>query len=662
MSKLTAAVVAAAVLVTAAAVGPAAAKPKVKPGASPTVASGPCVSASATGGEWRSYGGDVRNTRSQPAESTLGASNVRGLREAFRIDSAEGLDGGVFQNTPVVADGCLFGANTAGWVFAADAGTGAMRWKTKLQLDGGDYTYPNGVVVGSVAVEHGLVYVAVNQLGKPFLAALDEQTGVEQWRSYAPSDPTAHTYGSPIVYPGKGSDPVPLVLYGLLGDPTKTAYRGAVAIVDTRTKQTTVTPVIPDADYCQDPKCNVGFGGGSVWNTGAIDAATGYAYYGTGNPSASGPSHPNTNALIKLDIDAGRPTFGQIVGVYAGTADNLVDPSLDENPVCRNVSPEVFYPANSATCVHMDLDFGASPNLFRGSDGRLLIGALQKAGRFHTADAGDMKPVWETIVGTPCFPCNAASSAFDGERIITVAAPPGQVFGLGRDRGERQWVSPVLDGFHYDAISTANGVSYTFDGDLLHAYDNVTGAELAAVRVGGAPSAGTPVEPPAELSDRAVAGALNVASGGVAVAGGTVYVAANSTIVALRIGATPPTAAPSPEPSPSGGSSNEPVGCEAVGAPGAAGSCTFTTRNPGGTYLKGIVSQTSGSFDLIAEAAGCRIMPISGYFAGGSSGTGSAYRGVGPGALDAHFDGACTYRLTVNADGVGGVFAGQTYS
>jgi hypothetical protein len=98
-----------------------------------------------------------------------------------------------------------------------------------------------------------------------------------------------------------------------------------------------------------------------------------------------------------------------------------------------------------------------------------------------------------------------------------------------------------------------------------------------------------------------------------------------------------------------------------VGGPGAAGSCTFTTRNPGGTYLKGIISHTSGSFDLVAEAAGCRIMPISGYFAGGSSGTGSTYRGVGPGALDAHFDGACTYRLTVNPDGAGGVFAGQTY-
>jgi hypothetical protein len=449
-------------------------------------------------------------------------------------------------------------------------------------------------------------------------------------------------------------------MFGLLGDPAKAVYRGAVAFVDTRTHQAKVTPVIPDSDFCQDPKCNVGFAGGSVWSTGAIDTAAGYVYYGTGNPSASGPSHPNTNSLIKLDIDVRRATFGQIVGVYHGTADNLVDPSLDENPACRNVAPELFYPASSPVCGHLDLDFGASPNLFRHSDGRLLIGALQKAGRFHTADATTMEGVWEAVVGTPCFPCNAASSAFDGERIITVAAPPGQVFGLGRDKGDTEWVAPVLDGLHYDAISTANGVSYTFDGEFLHGYDNETGAEVANISLSGGSAAVGGGEAPAELSDRAIAGALNVASGGIA--GGTVYVAANTTMVALRLGATPPPAGePSPRPSPSGGSSSGPTGCEAVGTPTTAGSCTFTTRNPSGTYLKGIVSHTSSSFELAAQTAGCRIVPISGYFSGGSSGTGSTYRGAGVGALDVQFDDACTYRLTVNADGAGGVFAGQTF-
>jgi hypothetical protein len=90
-----------------------------------------------------------------------------------------------------------------GGSFAADAVHGRDALEDQAALDSGNFTYPNGVVGGSVAVEHGLVYVAVNQLGKPFQAALDEQTGVEQWRSYAPADSTAHTYGSPIVYPGK---------------------------------------------------------------------------------------------------------------------------------------------------------------------------------------------------------------------------------------------------------------------------------------------------------------------------------------------------------------------------------------------------------------------------------------------------------------------------
>src|SRR5436190_590387 len=73
------------------------------------------------GGDWSSYGHDLSNTRSQPAEHNLDATQVPTLHKVFAF-SAKGAGGdGDFTGTPVIADGCLFIASTTGWVFAADA-------------------------------------------------------------------------------------------------------------------------------------------------------------------------------------------------------------------------------------------------------------------------------------------------------------------------------------------------------------------------------------------------------------------------------------------------------------------------------------------------------------------------------------------------------------
>ena len=90
-----------------------------------------CADPKHPGGEWRSYGHDLSNTRSQPKEKTIDPSNAATLEPKWVFDTTtqkKVLDGGTFQNTPVIADGCVYTSTSTGWVFAINADTGKLVW------------------------------------------------------------------------------------------------------------------------------------------------------------------------------------------------------------------------------------------------------------------------------------------------------------------------------------------------------------------------------------------------------------------------------------------------------------------------------------------------------------------------------------------------------
>ena len=81
-------------------------------------------------GEWRSYGGDIKNTRYAPLDQ-IDASNFDDLEIAWRIKMSNfGPNPEYnFQSTPLMVDGVIY--STAGSrraVVAADAGTGELLW------------------------------------------------------------------------------------------------------------------------------------------------------------------------------------------------------------------------------------------------------------------------------------------------------------------------------------------------------------------------------------------------------------------------------------------------------------------------------------------------------------------------------------------------------
>src|SRR4029078_898875 len=127
-------------------------------------AAGHCAPKKHAGGEWRMYGHDLSNSRSQPAEKTIGPVQAATVEHAVSVSASDAGGDGDFTGTPVIADGCLFMASTSGWVFAGNANTRQQVWATQVDKDGASIT-------SAVFVGEGQVFAAVGRTGKPYVVA-----------------------------------------------------------------------------------------------------------------------------------------------------------------------------------------------------------------------------------------------------------------------------------------------------------------------------------------------------------------------------------------------------------------------------------------------------------------------------------------------------------
>ena len=364
----------------------------------------------------------------------------------------------------------------------------------------------------------------VDQFRAPYAIALNKSTGAVIWKSA----PFAPPLSSSAAQEGSYSNSSPIIANGFIlagwsppeGDPTAT---GGFALINAKTGEVVkITPTIPQAAQEE------GFSGGGLWSTPAYDPATKYAYWGAGNPNSKTKQYRTTDAILKIDVNPSRATFGQIVASYEGNVDQYTQTlqELSHSPACEATANEaVPDPLDDPVCGQLDLDFGSAANLFTTASGKKVVGDLQKSGVYHVADAKTMSPVWSTIVGPSCFACNADSTAFDGGSVYGVATPGGTMFSLDRSSGSSNWLSPVADGTHYQSVSTADGVVWTVDGDSnLDGFESSSGLPL--VRRPLSADAGAPV---ANLTSAGVAIAehqLFVAAGGASYASATGYVIA----------------------------------------------------------------------------------------------------------------------------------------
>ena len=104
---------------------------------------------------------------------------------------------GLVTGQPMVENGKVYFADWSGTVYAADAASGKMLWKKKVESP--KMEWPWHGFAGGIALGNGNVYVASIE-GKAF--ALDEQTGNVVWEASITDDPQAGSLSNIQYYDG----------------------------------------------------------------------------------------------------------------------------------------------------------------------------------------------------------------------------------------------------------------------------------------------------------------------------------------------------------------------------------------------------------------------------------------------------------------------------
>jgi polyvinyl alcohol dehydrogenase (cytochrome) len=443
-----------------------------------------CAAAEHAGGEWTSLNHDLSNTRFQGEEHTIGPAQVGSLRPAwtFQVPAEAGRDGGV-QSTPIVADGCLYfttsgqgllatnwseglsedAAFRGGVVYALNADTGALVWKTPV----------NGYVLGLTSA-NGLVYAlpsaapdraAPAGAGEPkgaHAVALDGRTGKVVWVSDRLDDDDPRNGGvinaSPVVFTPRGGRSLVFVPMSVGGGD---GARVPLHLLDARTGR-----VVKRFFALSGREYAAGYGGVGIWSTAAFDPATGHLYAGTADSEGHTMQHPYNDAILKIDADPARRTFGTVVDAYSGTSEHYdLDralPSWQDNAVCR--ADPTLIPnqdrSQSTGCLELDLDFGSSPTLYTDGGGRRLVADLQKSGVLHAVDTSGMDAVWTRMLAGPDEAGHGATGASDGTDLY-VSVSPNLLWSFERTAGSARWATPTgASAMSYQPVTAANGVVY----------------------------------------------------------------------------------------------------------------------------------------------------------------------------------------------------------
>jgi alcohol dehydrogenase (cytochrome c) len=261
------------------------------------------LNADADQDNWLLYGRTYDNQRFSPL-TQIGKDNVRRLAIAATIHT--GFINS-FEATPIVVDGTMYVAIPNDHVQAYDAVTGALKWSYNPVLEYTDNCC--GPQARGVAVAYGKVFVA--QLDG-HVVALDAHTGQVAWKSVvadtipAPTHYYAFTM-APQVFNG-------MVLVGNSGAEYPT--RGFVEALDAATGKlvwrfyTTAAPDQPGGKSWSEDSWK--YGGGSVWDTPAVDPKNNLVLFATGNPNPDywGENRKGDNAytdsIVAIDSRTGK--------------------------------------------------------------------------------------------------------------------------------------------------------------------------------------------------------------------------------------------------------------------------------------------------------------------------------------------------------------------
>jgi len=241
------------------------------------------------GNNWLLFGRTYENQRFSP----LTQIDVKTVKRLVPVSIIQTGISNSFEASPIVVNGVMYVSTPYDHVQAYDATTGAVLWSYNPKLG-----YSNqccGPVSRGVAVAYGKVFVA--QLDG-IVVALDAKTGKVVWKGdpakTLPEDSAFYSFTlAPQVYDG-------MVVVGSSGAEYPT--RGFVQAYDANTGaliwrfRTIPGPGEPGHETWAGESWK--YGGGSMWDTPALDQKTGLLIFGVGNPN------PDANGQLRLGDNA----------------------------------------------------------------------------------------------------------------------------------------------------------------------------------------------------------------------------------------------------------------------------------------------------------------------------------------------------------------------
>jgi alcohol dehydrogenase (cytochrome c) len=248
---------------------------------------------------WVLYGRTYNNQRFSPLQE-ITVKNVRRLHPVAIIQT--GVVGS-FENSPIVVNGIMYISTPYDHVLAYDAANGKELWSYAPDL--GYTQFCCGPESRGVAVSDGRLYVA--QLNGD-LVALDAKTGKVEWTTQVGDPRGAFSLTmAPQVYDG-------MVIVGTSG--AEYPNRGFVAAYDGKTGKeiwrfyTIPSPSEPGGDTWSGDSWKTG--GGSMWNTPAIDTERGLLIFAVGNPNPDNygddrkGANAYTDSIVAVHVKTGK--------------------------------------------------------------------------------------------------------------------------------------------------------------------------------------------------------------------------------------------------------------------------------------------------------------------------------------------------------------------
>ncbi|HYY89584.1 MAG TPA: PQQ-binding-like beta-propeller repeat protein, partial [Chloroflexota bacterium] len=267
----------------------------------------------AAGNDWGTYGGNYFNQR-YSSLNQINAGNVANLKGVCVFHTTQnGVDPDLlntsgFESSPIVIGGTMYLTGPQSQVWAIDATNCSLKWKYTPDLLG-TRLLPIccGQVNRGVAVGGGRVYVA--QLDAK-LVALDQNTGNVVWSTQV-DDPRAGYAETmaPLYYNGRVYIGVSGAEYEIRGH--FTAYDAATGNQVWRFYTIPGPGEFGHETWPQDTNAWMG-GGGSVWQTPALDPDLGMIYITVGNnsPDVDGSVRAGDNlfseSMVALDLNTGQ--------------------------------------------------------------------------------------------------------------------------------------------------------------------------------------------------------------------------------------------------------------------------------------------------------------------------------------------------------------------